>query len=314
MVVYELQLRLQRQAEDVVQIRFGNGDVVVRRDGVRLGVSQRNIRCEDVELGDGADIILSRDVVDVALHIRYRFMVYVAQFFICQQAEIALNGRKLCRLFYPQDFFLGAGLAQLSHGNLPFYAAARIERNIDAQAVTEGIGNAVPVIYARTAAVFAARRIEGVVELRHFAGLRFVDVVFGTLQVIMGDLNIAVIIQSHLHGLGQRQLDGLIRSYPADDDNRVLLFFSGALLRFLFRFRRDLAGQFFPQSRRHVDRTHFRDAYRRLRRRFSRCLGGVFRKGRRASQSRYHHGDDYLSVQILIHLGYPRQLSFYLLS
>ena len=62
-MVGQVELRFQRQAEDVVQVPFGNGDVVICRNGRRLGVGQGDIGREDVDSCLRADIVLSLDVI-----------------------------------------------------------------------------------------------------------------------------------------------------------------------------------------------------------------------------------------------------------
>ena len=110
-MVGQVELRFQRQAEDVVQVRFGDGDVIICRNGRRLGVGQGDIRREDVDLGLGADVVLSLDVIQVALEVVDGFMVDALQFLISQEAIVAFDGRIFRRLFDAQDFFLGIGLA-----------------------------------------------------------------------------------------------------------------------------------------------------------------------------------------------------------
>jgi hypothetical protein len=62
-MVGQVEFRFQGQAEDVVQVRFGNGDVVIRCNSRRLGVGQGDIGREDVDFSLGADVVLSLDVV-----------------------------------------------------------------------------------------------------------------------------------------------------------------------------------------------------------------------------------------------------------
>ena len=90
---------------------FGNGDVVICRNGRRLGVGQGDIGREDVDSGLGADVVLSLDVIQVALEVVDGFMVDALQFLISQEGIIALDSRIFRRLFDAQDFFLSVGLA-----------------------------------------------------------------------------------------------------------------------------------------------------------------------------------------------------------
>ena len=110
-MVGQVQLRFQRQAEDIVQVRFSNGNVVVCRNSRRLGVGQGDVRRENVDFRLGADIVLSLDVIQMTLEVVDGFMVDALQFLISQKAVVAFDSRIFRRLFDAQDIFLGIGLA-----------------------------------------------------------------------------------------------------------------------------------------------------------------------------------------------------------
>ena len=111
LMVGQVELRFQGQAEDIVQVRFGNGHVVICRNGRRLGIGQGDVRRKDVDFGLGADVVLGLDVIQVSLEVVDGFVVNALQFLISQEAIVAFDGRIFRRLFDAQDFFLGIGLA-----------------------------------------------------------------------------------------------------------------------------------------------------------------------------------------------------------
>lgn len=76
-MIGQIQLGLQRQAKDVIQIRFGNGNIIVCRHGCRLGIGQGYVGGQDINFGLGAHIVLGRYIIQVTLQVIDGFMVYV---------------------------------------------------------------------------------------------------------------------------------------------------------------------------------------------------------------------------------------------
>ena len=80
--------------------------------------------------------------------------------------------------------------------------------------------------------------------------------VFSPLQGVLGILDIPVVIEGHLNGLGQVQIDRAIGRYAADDDDRIDFLVLRPLIRCFFStlggIVSDFLSQFFAQFRRNV--------------------------------------------------------------
>ena len=80
--------------------------------------------------------------------------------------------------------------------------------------------------------------------------------VFSPLQGVLGILDIPVVIEGHLNGLGQVQIDSAIGRYAADDDDRIDFLVLRPLIRCFFStlggIVSDFLSQFFAQFRRNV--------------------------------------------------------------
>ena len=70
----------------------------------------------------------------------------------------------------------------------------------------------------------------------------------------MGHLDVPVVVESHLHRFGQCQIDSLVGSDTADDDDRVVIMSGSRPFCTGFHIGSDFLRQFFPQLRRHIRR------------------------------------------------------------
>ena len=77
-------------------------------------------------------------------------------------------------------------------------------------------------------------------------------------QGVLGVLDVPVVIEGHLNGLRQIQIDSAIGRYAADDDDRIDFLILCPLVSCLFSalsgIVSDFLSQFFAQFRRNVDR------------------------------------------------------------
>ena len=104
----------------------------------------------------------------------------------------------------------------------------------------------------------AALGAKGIIDSRLFAGLGLINGIFCLFQGVLGVLDIPVIVEGHLDGLGQVEVDSAIGRYAADDDDRIDFLILCPLVSCLFSalsgIVSDFLSQFFAQFRRNVDR------------------------------------------------------------
>ena len=95
-------------------------------------------------------------------------------------------------------------------------------------------------------------------QLVAFFRFSFINSRFSRFQLILRHLDVPVVIEGHLDGLGQVEVDSAIGRYAADDDDRIDFLILCPLVSCLFSalsgIVSDFLSQFFAQFRRNVDR------------------------------------------------------------